>query len=65
MAAAAVDDENDDNADLIGPTPFSASSQSITGATQWALQQAEQWKRVADRRQLEINELKKRLEVKE
>lgn len=62
---AAADNENDDSADLIGPTPFSASSQSITGATQWALQQAEQWKRVADRRQLEINELKKRLEVKE
>lgn len=64
-AVAAADDENDDSAYLIGPTPFSASSQSITGATQWALQQAEQWKRVADCRQLEINELKKRLELKE
>ena len=64
-AVSAADDENDDSADSIGPTPFSASSQTITGATQWALQQAEQWKRVADCRQLEINELKKRLELKE
>lgn len=59
------DGENGDGADLIPSTPFSKSNQSIAGATQWALQQAEEWKRIANSRQLEINELKKRLELKE
>ena len=63
-AVAAADDENDDSVDLTTPMPFSVSSQSITGIAQWALKQAEQWKRIADSRQREIIDLKKKLELK-
>ena len=40
------------------PTAFAGSSQTTM---QWALAQAEQWRRVADSRQREIIELKKKL----
>ena len=44
------------------PTAFAGSSQTTM---QWALAQAERWRRVADSRQREIIELKKMLDLKD
>lgn len=44
------------------PTAFSGSSQTTM---QWALTQAEQWRRLADSKQREIIELKKMLKLKD
>ena len=44
------------------PTAFAGSSQTTM---QWALAQAERWRRVADSRQREIIDLKKKLVLKD
>ena len=52
-----TDDDSDVGVKTI-PTAFAGGSQATM---QWALAQAEQWRRVADSRQREIIELKKKL----
>ena len=60
-AGTGTDDDSDVGVNTI-PTAFAGSSQTTM---QWALAQAERWRRVADSRQREIIELKKMLELKD
>jgi len=60
-AGTVTDDDSDVGVNTI-PTAFAGSSQTTM---QWALAQAERWRRVADSRQREIIELKKMLDLKD
>ena len=57
-----TDDDSDGGVNNTMPTAFAGGSQTTM---QWALAQAEQWRRVADSRQRKIIELKKMLELKD
>ena len=64
-AGAGTGTVTDDDSDIgvnSAPTAFVGSSQATM---QWALTQAEQWRKVADSRQREIMELKKMLALKD
>ena len=56
-----TDDDSDGGVNTV-PSAFAGGSQTTM---QWALAQAEQWKKLADSRQREIIELKKKLELKD
>ena len=60
-AGTVTDDDSDVGVNTV-PSAFAGGSQTTM---QWALAQAEQWKKVADSRQREIIELKKMLDLKD
>jgi len=59
---AVMDDGSDVGVNNTIPSAFAGASQTTM---QWALAQAEQWRRVADSRQREIIDLKKKLVLKD
>ena len=61
-AGTVTEDDSDVGVNAVPTAAFAGSSQTTM---QWALAQAEQWRKVADSRQREINELKKKLELKD